>query len=95
MTSGAAAMDCSRRDDTILCCFLDRQIWKHILAARDLDQLGHPADAADQRIVPQMHGGEFAGQLRLVRWLLSSYRGRGRRQISMRYLAGPKSSFLS
>ena len=28
------------------------QLRKHVLAAGDLDQLGHPADAADQRIVP-------------------------------------------
>src|ERR1700730_10323393 len=41
-----------RRDYTVLRCFLDRQAGKHVLSACDLDQLGYPADAADQRIVP-------------------------------------------
>src|SRR3954471_11860651 len=28
------------------------QLRKHVLAARDLDELAHPADAADHRLVP-------------------------------------------
>ncbi len=41
-----------RYDDAILCGLPVSQLRKNIRAAGDLDQLGDPADAGDQRIVP-------------------------------------------
>jgi hypothetical protein len=49
---GCGCDDSFRRDDTILGCFLPRQISKYVLAARDLNQLGHPADTTDRWLVP-------------------------------------------
>src|SRR5208337_4521186 len=49
---GCGCDDSFRRDDTILGCGLPRQSSKYVLAARDLNQLRHPADTTDQRLVP-------------------------------------------
>ena len=40
------------RNDPVLGRLLKPQLWQRVLAAGDLDQFGHPADAGDQRIVP-------------------------------------------
>ena len=40
------------RNDPVLGRLLKPQFWQHVLAAGDLDQFGHPADAGDQGIVP-------------------------------------------
>jgi hypothetical protein len=41
-----------RQNNAVLGGLLKPQFWQHVFAARDLDQLRNPADAADQGIVP-------------------------------------------
>src|ERR1700686_4084027 len=41
-----------RRDDPVFRGLLKPQFWQDVFSARNLDQLGNPADATDQGIVP-------------------------------------------
>ncbi len=52
MMSGAAAITCCGRHDAVLGVLALRQFREHLDAAGDLDQLRHPADAGDHRLVP-------------------------------------------
>ena len=52
MTSGAASRTVSGDTMRSFAALLQAQLRKDVVAAGDLDQFGHPADAADQGIVP-------------------------------------------
>ena len=52
MMSGAAAITVLRRDDPVLGVLASGERREHLDAAGDLDQLRHPVDAGDHRVVP-------------------------------------------
>ncbi len=69
-----------RGNDPVLGGLLKPQFWQHVFAAGDLDQFGHPADAADERIVPflEIHFWPWGGP------------GRCRDHCETRFIAGRK-----
>ena len=52
MMSGLAAIDLLGGDDPLLRALAEGERAEHVVAAGDLDQLRHPADAGDHRLVP-------------------------------------------